>query len=138
MVDGADKKGSHVTVNEDPRITKIGSKIRKYRIDEIPQLINILKGDMSFVGTRPEAIRYVEKYSDEMMATLLLPAGLTSETSVKFKDEDTLLEGKEDIDEAYINDVLPLKMKMNLESLRKFSFIDDIKIMFITFIEVLK
>lgn len=138
MIDGADKKGSHVTASEDSRITKVGNLLRKYRLDEIPQLVNILKGDMTFVGTRPEALRYVEAYDDRMLATFLLPAGLTSETSIKFKDETKLLEGKEDIDKAYIEEVLPIKMEMNLKSLSQYSFMNDIKIMFMTFIEVIR
>ena len=95
MVANADKIGTLVTVQEDPRITKAGSKIRKLRLDELPQLFNIAAGDMSFVGTRPEVPRYVDEYSDEMKATLLLPAGVTSEASIKYKDEDELLKDAE-------------------------------------------
>ena len=82
----------------------MGKLLRKLRFDEIPQLINIIVGDMSFVGTRPEVAKYVEKYTDEMMATLLLPAGVTSEASIKFKDEELLLENADDIDETYVNE----------------------------------
>lgn len=138
MVENADKNGSHVTSKDDNRITKIGNKLRKYRLDEIPQLINILKGDMTFVGTRPEALRYVEHYSDRMLATFLIPAGLTSETSINFKDEAKLLEGKEDVDKVYIEEVLPIKMDMNLKSLENFSLLEDVKTMFMTVIKVIK
>ena len=136
MVTGADKKGAAVTTKGDSRITKVGAKIRHSRLDEIPQLFNVLVGDMSFVGTRPEAPKYVEKYTDEMIATLLLPAGITSTASITYKDEDKVLsqfinEGM-DIDDAYIQKVLPDKMKYNLEYIEKFSFLTDIKICFKT------
>ena len=138
MVNNADKIGSEVTAHEDSRITKIGRKIRKYRIDEIPQLLDVLQGNMSFVGTRPEATRYVEQYSREMFATLLLPAGITSETSIKYKNEAEKLKDKKNIDIIYVNEILPEKMKYNLESIGNFSFIMDIKIMLETIVMVLK
>ena len=132
MVVNADKKGSLVTINDDDRITKVGSKIRNSRLDEIPQLINILIGDMSFVGTRPEVKKYVDKYSEEMLATLLLPAGVTSEASINFRDEALImneyLKDNIDIDDIYVNKILPEKMKFNLEYLKKCSIIEDIKI----------
>ena len=132
MVQDADKKGSLITIGEDPRITKIGKKIRKCRLDEIPQLINIFKGDMSFVGTRPEVQKYVEKYTDEMKATLLMPAGVTSRASIEYKDEDeiinTYLNKGEKVDDIYINRVLPEKMKWNLKYIEKFSILEDIKL----------
>ena len=138
MVNNADKIGAHVTSNNDSRITKVGAKIRDSRLDEIPQLINVFIGDMSFVGTRPEAVRYVEKYTPEMYATLLLPAGVTSEASIIYKDEAALLEEAANADEVYVNKILPDKMKYNLRSLRKFSFASDIKTMFRTVFAVLK
>lgn len=122
MVTNADKIGTQVTVQNDVRITKIGNKLRKYRIDEIPQLINIIFGDMTFVGTRPESTYYVRHYTPEMFATLLLPAGVTSEASIRYKDEAELLEKAENVDEVYVKKVLPDKMKYNLESMRVFSF----------------
>lgn len=142
MVQNADKIGCLVTTKDDKRITKVGEKIRKYRIDEIPQLINVLLGDMSFVGTRPEVEKYVNAYTDEMKATLLMPAGITSTASIEFKDEDEILDKKvaegKSIDEAYIEDVLPEKMKMNLEYIEKFSILEDIKICFKTVFKVFK
>lgn len=132
MVKNAECFGTQVTVKSDMRITKIGKKLRGCRLDELPQLIDILQGNMSFVGTRPEVPRYVEAYTDEMMATLLLPAGVTSEASIRFKDEENLLSGAGDINKAYIQKVLPLKMQINLQSLKKFSISNDIKIMFET------
>ena len=132
MVQDADKKGSLITIGQDVRITKIGSKIRKFRLDEIPQLLNVLKGDMSFVGTRPEVSKYVEKYTDEMKATLLMPAGITSRASIEYKDEDkimsTYLNKGEKIDDIYLNRILPEKMKYNLEYIEKFNILEDIKI----------
>lgn len=137
MVKNAEALGSQVTNNHDKRITKVGEKLRCCRLDELPQLINILKGQMSFVGTRPEVVRYVEKYTDEMMATLLLPAGVTSEACIMFKDEEKLLGEGPDVDEKYINEVLPRKMKLNLESLLKFSFLNDLITMIKTVIAVI-
>ena len=164
MVQNADKIGSLVTVGKDNRITRVGRFIRKFRLDEFPQLLNIITGDMSFVGTRPEVKKYVDKYTNSMKATLLMPAGVTSMASIKFKDEDEILnkylheekekvavavsntssneEKKTDekliIDEAYVNEVLPEKMKYNLEYIEKFSVINDFKICVNTVIGVLK
>lgn len=137
MVQNADKIGSLVTVDNDLRVTRIGKYIRKIRLDEFPQLINVLKGEMSFVGTRPEVKKYVDAYSDEMFATLLLPAGITSEASIFYKDEAKLLEIAENIDKTYIEDVLPRKMYYNLNSIEKFVFLKDIKIMIMTIFAVL-
>lgn len=138
MVNHADRIGAQVTVSQDARITRVGKMIRKLRIDEIPQLINILAGDMTFVGTRPEVQKYVDCYTKEMYATLLLPAGLTSRTSIQYKDEDSLLAGAEDVDQVYVTQVLPQKMTYNLDAIRNFSFWSDIRIMFATFIAVLR
>ena len=137
MVSDADKKGSLVTVSGDSRITKVGGFIRKCRLDELCQLIDILRGTMTFVGTRPEVPKYVAAYTPEMMATLLLPAGVTSRASILYKDEAELLDGAEDVDTVYIRDVLPGKMKYNLEALKEFSFFSDIATMFQTVFAVL-
>lgn len=136
MVKNAQSMGTQVTVNHDPRITRAGHFLRKYRLDELPQLINIIKGDMSFVGARPEVERYVKRYTDEMLATLLLPAGVTSLASIYYKDEEKLLSETKNVDETYVNAVLPEKMKYNLEYIRKFNFFYDIKLMFMTFFAV--
>lgn len=138
MVSNADKIGAHVTSSNDSRVTKVGSKLRDLRLDELPQLFNVIAGDMSFVGTRPEAVRYVEQYTDEMWATLLMPAGITSEASILYKDEAALLENADDADEVYINKVLPAKMEYNLKSLKEFSFSKDIITMFKTVKAVLE
>lgn len=133
MVQDADKKGSLVTTQGDARITRIGKKLRGYRLDELPQLINIWKGEMSFVGTRPEVVKYVKQYTDEMYATLLLPAGVTSEASVQFKDEDQRIaagvEAGRIADEVYVEDVLGEKMEINLQELKAFSVAENIKTM---------
>lgn len=138
MVNNADKMGSQVTVSNDMRITKVGKFIRKCRLDEISQLIDVWRGTMSFVGTRPEVKKYVDRYTDEMMATLLLPAGVTSEASIKFKDEDELLKDAENVDDVYVETVLPKKMEYNLQSLEKYGFWRDIGTMFKTVFAVLK
>ena len=136
MVDNADQRGTLITLKNDTRITKAGEKIRKLRIDEIPQLFNIFIGDMSFVGTRPEVGKYVATYTDEMKATLLLLAGVTSEASIKYKDEDELLQNTENADEVYIREVLPRKMKWNLKAIEEFGIFREICIMIKTVLAV--
>lgn len=140
MVINADKIGSLVTVGEDPRITKIGKRLRGCRLDELPQLINIWKGEMTFVGTRPEVEKYVKKYTPEMMATLLLPAGVTSEASIQYKDEDKLLAdvSGEDADRVYVEKILPEKMKWNLDEIKKFGFFREIGTMVKTVVAVMR
>lgn len=137
MVADADKRGSLVTVSGDSRITRVGHFIRKFRLDELCQLIDVLRGTMTFVGTRPEVPKYVAAYTPEMLATLLLPAGVTSEASILYKDEAELLDAAEDVDAVYIRDVLPGKMKYNLEALKEFSFLSDLKTMLRTVSAVL-
>lgn len=138
MVDNADKLGTQVTTKGDVRITRMGHLLRKVRLDELPQLFNVLKGDMTFVGTRPEVPKYVDHYTEEMMATFLLPAGVTSRTSIEYKDEEKLLENAENADEVYINEVLPAKMVYNLREIEKFSFLRDICTMVKTIVAVIK
>lgn len=121
MVNNADKIGSTVTVGNDNRITKVGSKLRNLRLDELPQLFDVISGDMSFVGTRPEAVKYVRQYTPEMFATLLLPAGITSEASIEYKDEAELLDAAEDVDKVYVEKVLPGKMSYNVQCIKGFS-----------------
>lgn len=137
MVSDADKKGAQVTVQGDSRITRVGKLIRKCRLDELSQLIDILRGKMTFVGTRPEVTKYVDAYTPEMMATLLLPAGVTSLASIVYKDEDRLLAGAEDVDKVYIQQILPQKMRYNLRSIREFSFVQELKLLFMTVFAVL-
>ena len=129
MISDADQKGPEVTVRNDGRITRVGSRLRELRLDELPQLLDILAGNMSFVGTRPEAVKYVKKYTKEMRATLLLPAGITSEASIRYRDEASLLEQAEDVDEIYLKKILPKKMKYNLAEIRNFSLWEDLCIL---------
>ena len=137
MVSNADQIGSAVTVNHDSRVTRVGRVLRRFRLDELPQLFDVLEGNMSFVGTRPEIPRYVEQYTPEMMATLLLPAGITSEASIRYKDEARLLEGTENVDQIYVERILPEKMRWNLMSLRQFSLGRDFHTMLCTVLAVL-
>ncbi|WP_396334690.1 sugar transferase [Anaerococcus hydrogenalis] len=138
MVERADKLGMAVTVENDIRITKLGKKIRDYRLDELPQIFDVILGNMSFVGTRPEAVKYVENYESEYYATLLLPAGITSEASIKYKDEAKLLNGAENVEKVYVEEVLQQKMSYNLKNISEFSFLNDLKIMFATVIAVMR
>lgn len=137
MVSNADKIGTQVTVGNDSRITRVGKLIRKCRLDEVSQLIDIFRGTMTFVGTRPEVPKYVAAYTPEMMATLLLPAGVTSLASIMYKDEAQLLAGAEAVDQAYIEKVLPGKMRYNLRAIEKFSVWSDIATMLRTVLAVL-
>lgn len=133
MVDVHLSSENKVTMKNDTRITAVGKMLRRYRLDELPQLINVIKGEMTLVGTRPEVVKYVSLYSDEMLATLLLPAGVTSETSLDFKDEEALLTDGEHVDEEYIERILPLKMAENLKSLKEYGFFRDVKVFFKSF-----
>lgn len=136
MVKDADKIGATVTVRGDSRITKVGEKLRHLRLDELPQIIDVLQGQMSFVGTRPEAVKYMENYKPEYNATLLMPAGITSEASIRYKDEDKMLYGADDPDLAYVEQILPKKMKWNLKSIEKFQSFQGILTMFRTVLAV--
>ena len=136
MVQNADKQGSLVTINNDCRVTKIGKKLRKYRLDEIPQLLNILSGDMTFVGTRPEVPKYVGYYTDEMKATLLLPAGVTSKASIEYKDEEKILKEAQNTDQVYVEKILVEKMRINLDSLVNVDLYSIISILLLTLVSV--
>ena len=136
MVTGADKQGSQITVNNDSRVTRSGAFLRKYKLDEIPQLLDVVTGNMSFVGTRPEVPKYVQQYTPEMRATLLLPAGITSKASIEYKDESSLIESATDVDQVYLTQVLSQKMKYNLQTIKNFSLWEEFKTMFLTVIAV--
>ena len=138
MVQNAEQLGAQVTSKGDMRVTAVGQALRGCRLDELPQLINILEGTMSFVGTRPEVPRYVDAYTDEMKATLLLPAGVTSIASIRYKDEDALLDAADDVDDCYIHNVLPAKMEWNLKSIVEFSFWRELKVMVETVLAVIR
>ena len=135
MVQNADK-GSQLTVNNDSRITRVGKVIRDCRLDEIAQLIDVLQGTVTLCGVRPESPKYVAAYTKEMMATLLLPAGVTSLASIYYKDEAKLLDGVENADQVYIETILPGKMYYNLKGMENFCFWGDIKILFMTVLAV--
>lgn len=138
MVENAQQLGTQVTTKGDQRVTKVGRILRKYRLDELPQLFNIYAGDMTFVGTRPEVPKYVEKYTEEMWATLLLPAGVTSLASIKYKDEEKLLDTVKDTDQTYAKEVLPNKMKWNLESIKEFTIKKELEVLLHTIIAVVR
>jgi lipopolysaccharide/colanic/teichoic acid biosynthesis glycosyltransferase len=135
MTVGADQKGALITSANDNRVTSVGAKLRKYRLDELPQIFHVLSGKMSFVGTRPEVVRYVERYTPEMRATLLMPAGITSLASIRFKDEDAMIgdvSDPDEVDRIYVEEILPEKMKYNLSYISNFGFRRDIRLMFST------
>ncbi len=132
MIVDADTKGTQITVDNDCRVTRIGRKIRKYKLDELPQLFNVLSGDMSYVGARPEVQKYVDMYKPEMLATLLLPAGMTSLASIYYKDENSLISNADDVDKVYMEKILPEKMRWNLKGIMDYSFTGDMKIMMMT------
>ena len=135
MTVGADRQGALITSANDSRVTSVGSKLRKYRLDELPQIFHVLSGKMSFVGTRPEVVRYVERYTPDMRATLLMPAGITSLASIRFKDEDAIIgniSDPEEVDRIYVEEILPEKMKYNLSYISNFGFRRDIRLMFST------
>ena len=137
MVNNAEKIGSQVTVSNDRRVTKFGRFLRNTRLDEVPQLVNILVGDMSYVGTRPEVVKYVDQYKPEFYATLLMPAGVTSEASIRYKDEYKLLAEADDIDRVYVKEILPAKMAWNLESINRFCFLREILTMIRTVLAIM-
>lgn len=132
-----DRKNSQVTSGSDSRITPVGRFLRKYRLDELPQLFNVICGDMSFVGTRPEVERYVDAYTPKMYATLLMPAGITSMTSIRYRNEEEILEKADDVERAYIEEILPQKMKYNLEYIENFHFFYDFYVAVLTAVKVL-
>ena len=138
MANDADQTGAAVTAGDDTRVSKIGAGLRKYRLDELPQLIDVIKGDMSLVGTRPEVVKYAAHYKPEYYATLLMPAGITSEASIRYKDEANLLVGREDADAVYIEEILPEKMRWNLEALKKFSCLQELAVMIRTVLAVIR
>ena len=136
MVENADLIGSLVTTDSDSRVTKVGRFLRKYRLDELPQVFNVLSGSMSVVGTRPEVPKYVEQYEPEYLATLLIPAGITSLASIMYKDEEKLLSTEQDVDKVYVEKILPEKMNYNLQYTEDFGFRSDLKLMLKTVKEV--
>ena len=121
-----------LTMKNDNRVTRVGAFIRKYKIDEFGQLIDVLKGDMTFVGVRPQVQKYVDKYTDEMRATLLLPAGITSLASIYYRNENDLLHSRDDPEKLYLSVILPDKMQYNLSGIKDLSVFYDLKILLMT------
>lgn len=134
----SDKKGLLTVGGRDSRITNSGYFIRKYKLDELPQLINVFIGDMSFVGPRPEVRRYVDIYTDEQLHVLDVRPGITDMASIKYRNENDLLEGSENPEEYYIKVIMPDKLRINLDYVAHHSFWGDIKMIFSTFVEIVK
>ena len=135
MVVDAEKMGRQITVGNDNRITKIGGFLRKYKLDELPQLINVFKGDMSLVGPRPEVPRYVEMYNEEQRKVLDVKPGITDLASIRYRDENELLGTAEDPDDMYINTIMPDKLALNLEYINKSNVFFDIYIILETIVK---
>lgn len=133
----SDKQGFITVGGRDPRVTNSGYYIRKYKLDEIPQLINVFIGDMSIVGPRPEVRKYVDLYNEEQLRVLSVRPGITDTASIKYRNENELLEKADDPDKMYIDEIMPDKLKYNLEYIEKKSFFYDIKLIFMTFKEIL-
>lgn len=130
----ADKKGLLITVGgRDPRITKMGYYLRKYKLDELPQLFNVFLGDMSLVGPRPEVRHYVKMYSDEQKLVLSVKPGITDFASIAFRNENELLSKTDDPEKTYINEIMPAKLNLNLKYIKTQGFFTDIALIFKTF-----
>lgn len=136
MRQGSDKQGLITVGGRDPRVTNSGYYIRKYKLDEFPQLINVFIGDMSVVGPRPEVRKYVDLYNEEQVRVLTVKPGITDIASIKYRNENELLEKAEDPDKMYIEVIMPDKLNYNLEYIEKQSFIYDLKLIFMTFKEI--
>lgn len=134
---GSDKF-SQITVGKDSRITKVGDFLRKYKLDEIPQLINVLIGDMSLVGPRPEVPKYVALYTEEQREILKVRAGITDYASIEFSNENDILANEADPEKAYIEKIMPRKIELNKKYLSEISVMTDIKIILLTIKKILK
>lgn len=138
MVVDAEKKGLHITVDGDSRITKSGKFLRKFKIDELPQLINVLIGDMSFVGPRPEVPKYVEMYDENQRSILKIRPGITDIASIEYRDENSILAQSKNPEETYINEIMPRKIELNFKYIENMSVIYDIKLIIETIFKVIK
>ncbi len=138
MRTGADKSGLLTVGNDDNRITGVGKFLRKYKIDEFPQFVNILVGDMSIVGPRPEVRKYVDMYSERQMRVLSVRPGLTDYASIKYVDENALLSASGDPESTYVNKIMPDKLELNLKYIDNLSILEDVKIIFQTIIAIFK
>lgn len=135
---GSDKKGLITVGGHDPRVTRSGYYIRKYKLDEFPQLINVFKGEMSLVGPRPEVRKYVDLYTPEQMHVLDVRPGITDLASIRYRNENELLEHASDPEQYYRDVVMQDKLRINLEYVRNHSFLGDIRLIFNTFIAIVK
>ena len=138
MTVGSDKKSLLTIGQKDSRITRVGYFLRKFKIDEIPQLINVLKGDMSFVGPRPEVEKYVALYNEEQLKVLTVRPGITDFASIQYKDESTLLANADDPETFYVSEVMPAKLKLNIDYINNRNFMLDVKIIFKTILEIFR
>ena len=138
MVVNAEAKGMQITTDGDNRITNVGKFIRKTKIDELPQLFNVLSGKMSFVGPRPEVPKYVALYSDEQLRVLTVKPGITDLASIEFRNENDLLDGDDDPERKYIEEIMPAKLALNLKYIEKAGFFYDIGLIFKTIGKVIK
>lgn len=138
MVTDAERLGKQITVGHDPRITRVGYFLRKFKLDELPQLLNVLKGDMSFVGPRPEVPRYTQLYNEEQKKVLTVRPGITDYASIKYRNENEILAKSEDPEKTYIEVIMPDKLKLNLKYIEEQSLWLDIKIIFMTLYKIIK
>lgn len=138
MIVNAESKGMQITVGADKRITKVGKILRKTKIDELPQLINVFVGQMSFVGYRPEVPRYVAMYTDYERNVLRIKPGITDLASITYRDENEVLDNSENPEYTYINEIMPTKLALNMEYMKKMGFWYDIGLIFKTFLAILK
>jgi lipopolysaccharide/colanic/teichoic acid biosynthesis glycosyltransferase len=132
MIKGADKRGLPITTGYDPRITAVGRFLRKTKLDELPQFLNVLWGHMSLVGPRPEVPRYVRMYSRKQMRVLSVKPGLTDPATIAYRDEESILSGYDDPEKAYIERIMPEKLKLNLSYMESASFSGDLALLFRT------
>lgn len=138
MVVDAEKLGTQITIGKDPRITKIGHFLRKTKLDELPQLFNVLKGEMSFVGPRPEVPKYTKLYSEQQRLVFTVRPGITDYASIKYRDENELLGNVENPEKVYIEEIMPDKLHLNIEYIQRRSLLEDIKIIFLTVMKIMK
>lgn len=138
MVENAERLGAQVTKGDDPRITKIGKVLRKYKLDEFPQLINVLKGEMSLVGPRPEVPKYVRFFEEDYREILKVKPGITDYASLEYKDENELLKGSDDPERVYLEKILPKKIEYYKKYLKEISFFTDLKLILRTIMEIFK
>ena len=138
MRPNADQQGLLITVGNDQRITRIGGFLRKYKIDELPQLLNIIKGDMSVVGPRPEVRRYVDLYDERQQRVLTVRPGLTDYASLQYISESELLAKSDDPEKTYIEEIMPAKLELNLQYIENQSFKEDLKLIFKTITSIFK